>query len=489
MSSNIYDKEQKKLIPFAGNSHSALVGLDDVVISSPIDGQALVYDETTGKWINGEGATKVIIRGFYNAADGKFYKESTYTTEIEGNVDSLYISLDKNTIYRYDATDPTPAFVQIGGSENTVFGYYNETDGKFYEEATFVTEIPGEANKIYIGMNTDTVYRYQVSTLLFIPIGGNAFEYVDTLPVAPDIKDKIYGIEATHTKSETIETTCDETDLVDAGFVIQDTGVLVPGSTATFTYQDTEIGEIDYDASNFTIKDAEGTQIGDVLAVDDSISLVKTTTTKAYEYYIGNATEQELSEIVLDSSLEYLTAADIDELMSSVAGQQWDYLADVIVDTATSTKKVWSSSKITTELSTTLDASKTYTDEQISRFRNTSYVLVSSTAEMTDPSVLYLLPIVGEDDTYEIYALIKDASDVYVPTAIGTTQTKLEDYYTKLEADALFVKGTDVITKTKYGNEVGEVNNLTTIAKEVVSAINELKTVTDTFETENIIWP
>lgn len=429
------------------------------------------------------------VDGYLNPADGLFYEESTYETPIQGTDEMIYVDLPTNHLYRYDATDPTPAFVQIGGSENTVFGYYNETDGKFYEEATFVTEIPGEANKIYIGMNTDTVYRYQVATLLFIPIGGNVFEYVDTLPVSPNIKDKIYGIKATYTKSETIETTCDETNLVGAGFVIQDTGVLVPGSTATFKYQDTEIGKIDYDASNFTIKDTEGTQIGDVLAVDDSISLVKTTTTEGYEYYIGNPTEQKLSEIVLDSSLEYLTAADIDELMSSVAGTQWDYLADVIVDTATSTKKVWSSSKITTELSTTLDASKTYTDEQIARFRNASYVLVSSTAEMTDPSVLYLLPITGEDDTYEIYALIKDASDVYVPTAIGTTQTKLEDYYTKLEADAKFALITDIVSKTKYGNEVGDVTTLETTAKEVVSAINELNTVVNTFETENITWP
>ena len=70
MSSNIYDKEQKKLIPFAGNSEAtagSLDGLTDVNISSPTDGQVLTYDATNDVWVNGEGAT--VIESLGDIAD------------------------------------------------------------------------------------------------------------------------------------------------------------------------------------------------------------------------------------------------------------------------------------------------------------------------------------------------------------------------------------------------------------------------------------
>ncbi len=311
--------------------------------------------------------------------------------------------------------------------------------------------------------------------------------FVSILPAAPDIEDKIYGINASVTS--TVETTANITELGKVNGLEYNllTTTFTPKDGFLFTQATSIITSIVYDDSGtdpiYTIN-YEG---GYSTSMAEDTSIIFNVTEIITDYYIGNAETQLLTPIEQGVLYKFLTAADIDTLMSSVAGQQWDYLADVIVDTATSTKKVWSSSKITTELSTTLDASKTYTDEQIARFRNTSYVLVSSTAEMTDPSVLYLLPIVGEDDTYEIYALIKDASDVYVPTAIGTTQTKLEDYYTKLEADALFVKGTDVITKTKYGNEVGDVTQLdpSFSSSDIVGCLNELSV----FETVNIIWP
>ena len=70
MSSNIYDKEQKKLIPFAGNSEAtagSLDGLSDVNISSPTDGQVLTYDAENQVWKNGAGAT--VIESLGDIAD------------------------------------------------------------------------------------------------------------------------------------------------------------------------------------------------------------------------------------------------------------------------------------------------------------------------------------------------------------------------------------------------------------------------------------
>lgn len=181
-------------------------------------------------------------------------------------------------------------------------------------------------------------------------------------------------------------------------------------------------------------------------------------------------------------TLEYLTAQDIDDLMEDVAESQWSYLADVIVDNAVSLTKVWSSNKVTAMLTTTLDSAKTYTDEQIAKFKTASYVMAASTSEMSDPSVLYLLPVSGAA-YYDIYALIDG-----VPTAIGTTQIQLTDYYTKTEADGLFLKKADGVAKTRYESEVGDITDLDSdfTATDVIGAVNELLTKSDTFESSNI---
>ncbi len=78
-----------------GGGSSTLAGLNDVNISTPTDGQALVYDDNTGKWVNGAGgggsstfaglndvnvagvANKDIAR--FNSATNKWEKSSALT--------------------------------------------------------------------------------------------------------------------------------------------------------------------------------------------------------------------------------------------------------------------------------------------------------------------------------------------------------------------------------------------------------------------------
>ena len=366
---------------------------------------------------------------------------------------------------------------------NSVVGYLNPADGLFYKEDTFTTEITGVETLIYVDLSTNHLYRYDETNSAFVPIGGTdeggGLVYVDTLPTDPDIEDKIYGIKVANTESETIDTTCDETNLVNAGFIIQGTGVLVPDSTATFEYQDTEIGEIDYDASNFTVIDTEGNTIGDPLAVNSSISLVKITTTEAYEYYTGNAEEQKCEEIVLGSSLEFLTAADIDELMQSVAQSTWSYLAEIILDTTTSTHKTWSSNKITAMLNTTLESANQYTLEQLAHFSSASYKLATTTTEVVDRDYMYLIPISGSSG-YDIYVLVDDT-----PTKVGTTEVSLSNYYTKDQSDARYLRITDAaanyINKLQYDDEIGDVTELSGFtATDIVGALNEAHTFEDT---------
>jgi hypothetical protein len=142
------------------------------------DGCFYLYDksatasQTTGKFAKFEGGTDSLAFGYLNATNGKFYKESTYTTEIAGNTGKLYITLDTNYIYRYDVTN---GFIQVGGSSvgGTVEGYLNPTNGKFYEESTYTTEITGEAGKLYVTLDTDKTYRYD-STNGFVEVGGGS---------------------------------------------------------------------------------------------------------------------------------------------------------------------------------------------------------------------------------------------------------------------------------------------------------------------------
>ena len=53
----------------------------------------------------GSGGADNVVEGYYNETDGKFYEESTYTTEITGAENTIYIALDTNYLYYFDGTD------------------------------------------------------------------------------------------------------------------------------------------------------------------------------------------------------------------------------------------------------------------------------------------------------------------------------------------------------------------------------------------------
>jgi len=56
----------------------------------------------------GGGSTSGVTNGYYNPTDGKFYEDSSYTIPIDGKEDYIYISDDTNKIYRYDGTNFVP---------------------------------------------------------------------------------------------------------------------------------------------------------------------------------------------------------------------------------------------------------------------------------------------------------------------------------------------------------------------------------------------
>ena len=56
--------------------------------------------------------------------------------------------------------------------DDVIEGYYNSTDGKFYEEDTYTTEITPEAGKIYIDLSTNKSYRWGGTTYVEMPTGS-----------------------------------------------------------------------------------------------------------------------------------------------------------------------------------------------------------------------------------------------------------------------------------------------------------------------------
>ena len=65
--------------------------------------------------------------------------------------------------------------------DDVIEGYYNDNDGKFYEDAQYTTEITPETGKIYMDLNTDKSYRWTGSAYLCI---GGGLELGETSTTA-----------------------------------------------------------------------------------------------------------------------------------------------------------------------------------------------------------------------------------------------------------------------------------------------------------------
>jgi len=84
--------------------------------------KANTADPTTGKFRKFEGGSgaKSVYYGYLKEADGKFYDDSAYTTEIAGAEDTLYVTKDTDKTYRYDSTN---GFVLVSGGDGETIQY------------------------------------------------------------------------------------------------------------------------------------------------------------------------------------------------------------------------------------------------------------------------------------------------------------------------------------------------------------------------------
>ena len=164
------------------------------------------------------------------------------------------------------------------------------------------------------------------------------------------------------------------------------------------------------------------------------------------------------------------TKADIENLLGFPITQLQN-LVTIISDSEVRIDKTYSSSKINAELANVLNTSKTFTLAEIGKSIGASYKVVSSTADMTDTKYIYLLP---NSDTYDMYIYDGTSSSV---VKIGNTTINLNNIYTKSETDNAFVLKT---VFDSLNNDIGDVTNLNTVNKTLVSAVNEVDNAVDT---------
>lgn len=91
-------------------------------------------------------------------------------TALSGKLDSNKVGVASG-VAGLDSNGKVPSSQLPSYVDDIIEGYYNETDGKFYEESTYTTEITGETGKIYISLDTNLPYRWSGSAFVQIPWG------------------------------------------------------------------------------------------------------------------------------------------------------------------------------------------------------------------------------------------------------------------------------------------------------------------------------
>src|SRR5574344_19677 len=153
-----------------------------------------------------------------------------------------------------------------------------------------------------------------------------------------------------------------------------------------------------------------------------------------------------------------ITELTLDEIkaMLGLTTEQLTTLSKIILDSEVRLDKTFSSSKIYTDIQNAIDTAKAYTLAEIGKASGTSYKIASSTSDITDEKVIYLLQ---NGSTYDMYIV-----DNGTPTKIGDTNIDLSDYYTKTEVNNDFLKKTDATstyaTKVELVDKINKANIL-----------------------------
>lgn len=152
-----------------------------------------------------------------------------------------------------DANGKVPSAQLPSYVDDVIEGYYNTADGKFYEEDTYTTEITPETGKIYVDLSTDTTWRWggssytQISESLALgetsttayrgDRGKEAYDHAkDPQAVSAAITEALNKIGVTKEGHVSSATPVTKKDITDLGIPAQDT-TYAPIETSIETVQ------------------------------------------------------------------------------------------------------------------------------------------------------------------------------------------------------------------------------------------------------------
>lgn len=105
--------------------------------------------------------------------------EVTRATGVEANKVNVTSIGVANGVASLDTNGKVPASQLPSYVDDVIEGYYKTADGKFYEDSSYTTEITGEIGKIYVDLSTDRTYRW--SGTVFVEIAATPTILTSTL--------------------------------------------------------------------------------------------------------------------------------------------------------------------------------------------------------------------------------------------------------------------------------------------------------------------
>lgn len=118
-------------------------------------------------------ATQTALNGKVDTVAGKGLSTNDYDNTAKGIVDGVTSALagkvstssvgSANGVAELDANGRVPSSQLPSYVDDTVEGYLNSVDGKFYVDSSYTTEITGETGKIYVTLDTNKTYRWSGS--------------------------------------------------------------------------------------------------------------------------------------------------------------------------------------------------------------------------------------------------------------------------------------------------------------------------------------
>lgn len=191
-----------------------------------------------------------------------------------------------------------------------------------------------------------------------------------------------------------------------------------------------------------------------------------------------SSTFNEIYWDLIGDEITELTKDDIKDMLGLTA-EEINTLSKIILDSEVRLDKTYSSSKIYTDIQNAIDTAKTYTLTELGKISGASYKIASSTSDMTDEKVIYLLQ---NGSNYDMYIV-----DSGTPTRIGDVSIDLSDYYTKTEVDNDFLKKTDATSTYATKIEINDKVDKTSIKTAISTTPSNDNVLSEKYIDENIV--